>query len=308
MSEIIEEEEAAAEEAEMQETEEVETAETKEVETKTEETPPEEVEEPEPETPEPAEAPQDGRKASVQIPLNDLLNFPGELARSYVDAGVEALRRGVPMKGVHSLIDGMNSAVSSSVSIFHMDKTLEKTEVEMPARRASASTRRRTPRSAMRSSPNGHVRSARQAGDERSRRSLRRTVPLLHGEGRRIFCQHGKAAVESVATEIERKYNLEGDEARAIAEGSFRSEEQKQMNLREDMEWPRRCSVACTSPARASRTPIRKRLMKKPNTTSGSTAARLALCLSVRTPPVVIWPRPFSRTCCTRHCSHVARA
>jgi hypothetical protein len=38
------------------------------------------------------------------------------MARSYTDAAVEALRRGIPLKEVDSLIDGLNGAVTQSLS------------------------------------------------------------------------------------------------------------------------------------------------------------------------------------------------
>lgn len=45
-----------------------------------------------------------------------------------------------------------------------------------------------------------------------------------------------KAAIEAVAGDVERKYQLNADEAKEIAEKSFESAEKRQMNLRADME------------------------------------------------------------------------
>jgi len=60
------------------------------------------------------EAPQPERKASVQIPVAELLAFPERMTKALADAGVEALRRGVPIKETKALIDGMQSSVSTS--------------------------------------------------------------------------------------------------------------------------------------------------------------------------------------------------
>jgi hypothetical protein len=70
---------------------------------------------PSPTTPAP-EAPEPERKACVHIPLTVLAELPGRMARTYVDAAVEALRRGVPVKEVESIIDGLNGAVGQSIS------------------------------------------------------------------------------------------------------------------------------------------------------------------------------------------------
>lgn len=76
------------------------------------------VEEPEPAKPtvsEP-EAPAPERKASVHIPISDLLSLQARLTSSYSEAAMEALSRGIPAKDVLGMIDGMNSAVSTSLS------------------------------------------------------------------------------------------------------------------------------------------------------------------------------------------------
>ncbi len=60
-----------------------------------------------------AEAPQAERKAFVQVPFSLLSDLPS-LTRAYTEAGVEALRRGLPVKDALSLIDGMNNVVVNS--------------------------------------------------------------------------------------------------------------------------------------------------------------------------------------------------
>ena len=81
------------------------------------------VEEKEAPTPEhvesPAAAPQPERTASVQIPLKVLAEFPSNLTRSYLDAAVAALQRGVPVKDACALIDGMNAAITSNSPLMH---------------------------------------------------------------------------------------------------------------------------------------------------------------------------------------------
>jgi HK97 family phage prohead protease len=89
------------------------------------ETPQEPVkEQPQPTTPPVPAAPEPERTASVQIPLSVLMEMSGHLARTYTDAAVEALRRGVPIKEVDSIIDGLNGAVSQSIST-HIHGTQE---------------------------------------------------------------------------------------------------------------------------------------------------------------------------------------
>jgi HK97 family phage prohead protease len=83
------------------------------VETK-EETPAAEAAPTESSTPPVPEAPEPERKASVQIPFDVLADFPAKLEKSFTDVGVEALRRGIPLKDAMKLIDGMQSAVSNS--------------------------------------------------------------------------------------------------------------------------------------------------------------------------------------------------
>ncbi len=62
----------------------------------------------------PAEAPPAAQKASVHIPFDLLANMPASMTRSFVEVGVEALRRGITVKDAMQLIDGMNDAVSTS--------------------------------------------------------------------------------------------------------------------------------------------------------------------------------------------------
>ena len=62
------------------------------------------------------EAPEPERKAYVQIPLADLQEFPKRLAQSYVDAAIEGLKRGLPVSQLDGIIDGMNHAVSHSLT------------------------------------------------------------------------------------------------------------------------------------------------------------------------------------------------
>jgi hypothetical protein len=73
-----------------------------------EETPTAPIPEPEALTPE--------RKASVQIPVSELLRFPEKLTKAYMDAAAEALRQGIPRKDVANMIDGMNMSVSNSLT------------------------------------------------------------------------------------------------------------------------------------------------------------------------------------------------
>lgn len=75
---------------------------------------PEEVIPPPPNPPAP-EAPEPARKASVQIPLSALTELPSKLARAYVEAAVEALRQGIPVKDAVGLIDGLNLTVTTSL-------------------------------------------------------------------------------------------------------------------------------------------------------------------------------------------------
>ena len=110
MGEAIEAMEASEEPTEIEPVEPIE-----EVTAAIEETPVATPEEPTPPTPEPVEAPQEARKASVRIPHSVLLEFPEKLRKSYVDAAVEALQRGIPIKDACNLIDGMNNAVTSSI-------------------------------------------------------------------------------------------------------------------------------------------------------------------------------------------------
>lgn len=70
----------------------------------------------EPTNPTPAAAPQDERTAFVQIPASDLAEFASKLTRSLTDVGVEALRRGIPIKDACKLIDGTHGVVSTSIS------------------------------------------------------------------------------------------------------------------------------------------------------------------------------------------------
>ncbi len=80
-------------------------------ETVVEETP---EEQPQPSTPStPAEAPQDERKASVQIPLSVHWTSRARLSKSYLDAATEALRRGIPVKEAVGMIDGLNAVIST---------------------------------------------------------------------------------------------------------------------------------------------------------------------------------------------------
>ena len=51
-----------------------------------------------------------------------------------------------------------------------------------------------------------------------------------------VSAQEAKAAIATVASETERKYNLEGDEAKVIAERSFISAETRERNKRNDWE------------------------------------------------------------------------
>ena len=62
------------------------------------------------------EAPEPARKASVQFTLSALLDLPSKLTKSYTDAATEALRQGIPLREVAGFIDGMNSAVSTTLS------------------------------------------------------------------------------------------------------------------------------------------------------------------------------------------------
>lgn len=97
----------------MEETEEVETpVEQPEQEEKPVETPVE----PTPPTPQVEADPQPERTASVQIPLSVLAEFPSNLTKALTEAGIEALCRGIPKKDAVKLIDGVNSAVSNSIS------------------------------------------------------------------------------------------------------------------------------------------------------------------------------------------------
>lgn len=75
-----------------------------------------EEEKPEPQTPDPVEAPQEARKASVQISVADIACIVERMSQAYVGSGVEALRRGIPPKDVDSLIDGVNNSVISSIT------------------------------------------------------------------------------------------------------------------------------------------------------------------------------------------------
>lgn len=76
----------------------------------------EKAEEPAKPNPIEQEAPAPERKASVQIPLSVLMEFPAKLTKSYMDSAAEALRQGVPLKDAIGLIGGMNAAVCNSIS------------------------------------------------------------------------------------------------------------------------------------------------------------------------------------------------
>lgn len=68
-----------------------------------------------PPTPAP-EAPEPERKASVQVPIDALVELPAKLARSYVGVAVEALRRGIPPEKAVGMIDGLNESVTASLT------------------------------------------------------------------------------------------------------------------------------------------------------------------------------------------------
>jgi phage head maturation protease len=72
-----------------------------------EETPP-------PPTPPVPEAPEPARAAPVQIPVRDLLSYPERMTKALTDAAVAALRQGVPVKDVGTLIDGLQQTVTTS--------------------------------------------------------------------------------------------------------------------------------------------------------------------------------------------------
>ena len=69
---------------------------------------------PDPPTPPVEAAPQPARAAPVQIPVADLLSYPERMTKALTDAAVAALRQGVPVKDVGTLIDGLQQTVSHS--------------------------------------------------------------------------------------------------------------------------------------------------------------------------------------------------
>lgn len=67
-------------------------------------------------TPPAPEAPEPARKASVQISLDTLAELPLKMTRAHVEAGVEALRQGIPVKDALALIDGLKEAAPISIT------------------------------------------------------------------------------------------------------------------------------------------------------------------------------------------------
>jgi HK97 family phage prohead protease len=61
-------------------------------------------------------APEPARTASVQISLAELFAYPERLTKAFTEAAVAALRQGISPQDVGSLVDGLNQAVSLSVS------------------------------------------------------------------------------------------------------------------------------------------------------------------------------------------------
>ena len=50
----------------------------------------------------------------MQIPVSDLLSYPERMTKALTDAAVAALRQGVPVKDVGTLIDGLQQTVTTS--------------------------------------------------------------------------------------------------------------------------------------------------------------------------------------------------
>ena len=120
--------------------------------------------------------------------------------------------------------------------------TLEKTQVELPAELAKRYSEAKTPEernTIMRDyavtlgAENKTTEQAQFMTDEQFRSLLTKV-----GE---ISADQAKAAIASVAGEMTRKYNLNGDDARNMAERSFVSEEAKLRNKRADDEMIAKC-------------------------------------------------------------------
>ena len=62
------------------------------------------------------EAPQEEQKASVQIPLEDVMRLPRSLTKAYIDAAVEASQRGVPLSELGNFIDSFGYSFLKDVS------------------------------------------------------------------------------------------------------------------------------------------------------------------------------------------------
>jgi HK97 family phage major capsid protein len=116
-----------------------------------------------------------------------------------------------------------------------MEQTIEKTEIGLPADLAKRyqEAKNDAERNAVlfefarsRGAEETTQKEAAAMSDEQFRTFLQKV-----GE---VSAQEAKAAIAAVAGEVERKYNLDGDEAKNLAERSFQSAEQDHLNRRED--------------------------------------------------------------------------